>query len=327
MSIEAKTKFISNMKERLSGVLTVSAMDQMLNALSDEMGHYDISLSDAVYGGKDDMLDAYLSALTIEGRSPKTIYRYNYVISRLLKSVLLPVCEISVYDIRRYLGGEKERGISDNTLEGLRQVFSGFFGWLQREGLITVNPTGNIGAIKKKKKVKTIFSEIDVERMKTNSKTLRDKAIVCFLLSTGCRVSEVAGLNRDAIDLVNLECKVLGKGNKERVVYLDQVTGMLLHDYFVSRKDAHPALFIGKGTERLQPGGIRCMLKTLERCSGVENIHPHKFRRTLATNLSRRGMPIEEIAAILGHEKLDTTMKYIVLDQTDIKHAYKKYAS
>ena len=136
----------------------------------------------------------------------------------------------------------------------------------------------------------------------------------------------MCGLNRDDIDFTNLECKVLGKGNKERTVYIDTVTAMLLRRYLKDRADLNIALFCGKGTERIAPGGVRAMLKKIGERAAVENVHPHRFRRTLATNLINRGMPIQEVASILGHDKIDTTMKYVFIDKNNVKSAYRKYA-
>jgi site-specific recombinase XerD len=262
----------------------------------------------------------------VEGKSPKTIQRYKYILERMMNAIQIPTRQISVYDIRNYLSAEKQRGISDNTLEGIRQIFSAYFGWLHREGMITMNPVGNIGTIKHRKKVKDIFSEVDVELMKKACKTNRDLAIVTFLLSTGCRVSEMTGLNRNSVDLTKLECKVIGKGDKERIVYLSQVAGMFLEKYLNDRKDEDECLFRSKLGNRISTGMVRKMLKAIEKKSGVKNVHPHKFRRTLATNLIKHGMPIEEVAAILGHDKLDTTMQYVVLDKSAIKNAYQKCA-
>jgi site-specific recombinase XerD len=145
------------------------------------------------------------------------------------------------------------------------------------------------------------------------------------LLSTGCRISEICALNRNDIDIVNKEILVLGKGNKERTVFIDDVTAMLLQRYLEERKDDSEALFVGKGTSRLKPGGIRKILNAVATKAGVENTHPHRFRRTLATSLIDHGMPIQEVAAILGHEKLDTTMKYVYLNKTHVKNSYNKY--
>ena len=162
--------------------------------------------------------------------------------------------------------------------------------------------------------------------MKFGCKSARDRAIICFLKATGCRIGEVMRLNRTDVDFTTMECTVLGKGNKERTVYLDQVAALMLKSYLSQRTDDYPALFIGRGTERMTSNGIRKMLKELGQISNVTHVHPHKFRRTTATSLIRHGMPIQEVAAILGHDKLNTTMQYVVLDKTDIKNAYRKYA-
>ena len=274
----------------------------------------------------DDLLDAYTAAMQIQGRSEKTIKRYRYLIGRMMREVSVPTRSITVYHLRQYLAKEKARGISDRTLESTRQVFSAYFNWLHREQLVDTNPTANLGAIKYPKKIKVTYSEIDIEKMKFCCKTLRDRAIICFLLSTGCRISEMVGLNRADVDLNNLECTVLGKGNKERTAFLDSVTGMLIRDYLAQRTDDSPALFVSRRGKRLSAQGVRAMMANLAKDSTVDHVHPHKFRRTLATSLIRHGMPIQEVAAILGHDKLDTTMQYVVLDKTDVKNSYRKYA-
>ncbi len=177
------------------------------------------------------------------------------------------------------------------------------------------------------KKNKLPFSSVDIERLKENCNNVRDKAIICFLLSTGCRIGEVVSLNKNDIDFQKKQCKVLGKGNKERIVYLDDITIFFLKKYFSERVDNYEALFIGKGSFRMTPGGIRRVLVKLGEKAGVENVHPHRFRRTLATNLIYRGMPIQEVAKILGHEKLDTTMKYVYIDNNNLKFSYNKFHS
>lgn len=326
MAIEAKVTLLRSMEHQLSTMITAADMTRVLSALADQLANYDVEQMDDGAVKADDLLDAYTAAMTIQGRSEKTIDRYRYIVERMMAVVKAPTREITVYHLRSYLAREKARGISDTTLEGVRQVFSAYFNWLQREGLIDANPTANLGAIKCAKKLKATYSEIDLERLKFFCKTVRDRAIVSFLLSTGCRISEMTQLNREDIDFANLECTVLGKGNKERTVYLDPVAGMHIREYLLGRSDDLPALFIGKGTQRISAQGVRAMLKRLERITSVEHVHPHKFRRTLATNLIRHGMPIQEVAAILGHDKLDTTMQYVVLDKTDIKNSYRKYA-
>ena len=327
MSIESKATFLMALENRLSAEITASDLSKIMSAVSDQLCDYEITQLLANSYDADDFLDAYIAALRVEGRSEKTIGRYRYLIQRMMQSVNVKTRFITVYHLRQYIAQEKARGISDSTLEGDRQVFSAYFNWLHRERLIDINTMANLGTIKCQKKIKTTYSDVDIEKMKFCCKSIRDRAIVELLMSTGCRISEVIQLNRTDIDLTNLECKVLGKGNKERIVYLDSVTGMLIQQYMEQRTDDLPALFIGKGTDRLKQGGVRYMLKKLQTSGQIgTNVHPHKFRRTLATNLIRHGMPIQEVAAILGHDKLDTTMKYVVLDKSEIKHSYRKYA-
>lgn len=326
MGMAEKATFLKAFEHELSDHVTATTLANVLSIASNILGGYDVVRVEAENPDKDDLLHAYVSAMQIQGRSEKTINRYVYTIKRMMEKVNVSTRQITVYHLRRYLAEEKDRGICDSTLEGTRQIFSAYFNWLQREGLLLQNPTANLGTIKCQKKVKRIYSDIDVERLKYECANVRDRAIICFLLSTGCRISEMTQLNRDSINFATLECTVLGKGNKERTVFLDAVSGMLIKEYLNTRKDECPALFAGKGSERLTPGGVRFMLRKLSEATGIENVHPHKFRRTLATNLIRHGMPIQEVASVLGHDKLDTTMQYVVLDKTDVRNSYFKYA-
>ena len=326
MAMEDKAGFLRQLETELSSKLTAVDMVKALSAVSDVLGGYELVTLNARPSEKDDLMGAFISAMQIQGRSAKTIDRYKYILKRAFRAIGVYTRQVTVYHLRQYLADEKERGISDRTLEGYRQIFATYFNWLQREGLIQKNPVANLGAIKCQRKIKQTYSEVDIEKLKLHCKSLRDRAIVCFLLSTGCRISEMIQLDRDSIDFNSLEVTVLGKGGKERTVYLDPVAGMTIKQYLAERTDDESALFVGKGTERLKPGGVRLMFKNLSESSGVEHVHPHKFRRTLATNLIRHGMPIQEVAAILGHDKLDTTMQYVVLDKTDVKNSYRKYA-
>ena len=326
MSIASRQMFLEEAERRIGDRFTVTDTRDAMRLLSDVLSEYEIEYTGQQDDSSSDFVRAFLDAKEIEGRSKKTIDRYDYVIRRMLKSIKAPIRSITTYHLRAYLMDNKNRGISDNPLEGIRNVMNSFFGWLWREGMIERNPCANIGPIKIRKQIRLPFSAEEMERIKEACHTMRDKALVSFLLSTGCRISEVCGLNRDDIDFVSMECTVLGKGNKERTVYIDSVTAMLLKRYFKSRADQENALFIGKGTDRMTPGGVRARLKTIEQQAGVENVHPHRFRRTLATNLINRGMPIQEVAAILGHDKIDTTMKYVFVEKENVKSAYRKYA-
>ena len=326
MSMEATTTFMHSLEQRLSSLLTANDAKRVMAEVADSLSGYEMNVRPGGVEDHDDLLDAYLAAMEVQGLSPKTIERYRYVIQRMMNAVQVSTRQITVYHLRRYLADEKGRGISDSTLDGDRQVFSAYFNWLQKETLIQTNPTTNIGAIRCAKKIREVYSDADLAKLKMKAETARDRAIIAFLEATGCRISEVVQLNRGDVDFARLECTVLGKGNKERVVYLNEVAAMLLKEYLEQRTDELPALFTGKGTDRLKAGGVRAMLCKLADKAHVGHVHPHKFRRTLATNLIRRGMPIQEVANILGHDKLDTTMKYVVLNQADVAHAYKKYA-
>ena len=186
MSIEAKALLLKDMEQRLSTEITAADMGKVLSALADQLAGYQLMQTDPGVLDKDDLLDAYTAAMQIQGRSPKTIERYRYAILRMMKVVKVRTRSITVYHLRQYLAEEKARGISDRTLEGTRQVFSAYFNWLQREGLIDTNPTANLGAIKYQKKIKVTYTDIDIERLKYNCASIRDRAIVCFLRSTGC---------------------------------------------------------------------------------------------------------------------------------------------
>lgn len=329
MSMADKQMLLKSLEGELGNILTVAQMDQVLKAVNEQLNDYDVLKTSEDVCDSLDLIDAFLSAKKVEGRSSKTLDRYKYIMQRLTNELHVSVSKINVYHLRSFLSKEKERGICDNTLEGYREIFSSAFGWLHKEGLIQSNPCTNLNAIKVQKKVRMPYSDVDIENLKDGCTSIRDKAIICFLRSTGCRISEVCGLDRDDVDLQRMECKVLGKGNKERTVYFDTVTALILKRYLASREDEDPALFVSeKRKGRMQPGSVRFILKKIESCSGGElsNVHPHRFRRTLATNLINAGMPIQDVAVILGHEKLDTTMKYVYQSKEGIKNSYQRYA-
>lgn len=304
MAMDSKITLLNAIKDLSADILTQTQADRMMGLVADELARYKVEVVENEESKADDCLDAYLSAKAVEGRSEQTIERYRYLITRLMTSIKVQTREVTVFHLRKFLGDEKARGISDTSLEGMRQCYAAYFNWLHREGLIVHNPCANLGAIKCRKVVKRAYLDTEVEKLKRACCNLRD--------------------------LAKGECKVLGKGNKERVVYFDSVTAMIIGDYLESRTDEYDALFPGNSyrnrSSRLSAQGIRKMLHTVQDMACVEtNVHPHKFRRTLATGLIHHGMPIQEVAAILGHEKIDTTMRYVVIDKGDVKHHYNKY--
>lgn len=327
LSLEAKKDFIDDVSVKLEDDLTVSKMRRVQESIAEALAGYSMEHEQNEENTlqSKELLKKFFQAKNTEGRSKGTLARYEYIMEKLLAHAKIPVSKITIDHIRAFFEFEKERGISDRTLEGYRSTFSSIFSWLHKEELISRNPCANLAPVKYQKKILYPFSQTDIEVLKENCEDIRDKAIVCFLLATGARINEVCSLNKDDINFRKMECKVIGKGNKERTVYIDTVAAMVLRRYFEQRKDCSKALFAGRGSERLTTHGVRIMLKRLERKSGVENVHPHRFRRTLATNLINHGMAIQEVAAILGHEKIDTTMKYVYIGQRSVKESYNKY--
>ena len=325
-TLDAKVSFMNQMEIRLSTEITADAMGRTMKAMSDVLEGFDMQEVMRGDEGPDDLLTGFINALRVEGRSQKTIDRYVYEIGRLMKFLNVPTRKVTVYHLRDYLAKEKARGISDNTLKGLREIYSSYFNWLQRESLIERNPVVNLGTIKVPKKKKELYSEVDLEKLKRNCTNSRDLAIVLFLYATCCRIGEVVELNRDQVIIENQKLVVHGKGDKERKVYFDTVTADALKQYMDERTDDCEALFINRYKQRLSANGIRCMLKELAKRAGVHHVHPHKFRRTKATAMARSGMPIQDVQAILGHEKIDTTMQYVQLNDTDIENSYRRFA-
>lgn len=328
MAIDAKQTMLSQIENGCADIVTARDMPRILKVINDVLEGFSVTqtVREEWTAGEDDLLSSFVASLKISGRSDKTIARYTYVIGRFMAFAKVRTRSVNVYHIRLWLAAEKERGIQDSTLEGSRQVLSSYFGWLHREGLIERNPMGNVGTIKVPKKLKKTYSGVDLEKLNQACECIRDRAILHFLRATGCRISEMTGLNRDAVNLAAGEVVVYGKGGKERTVYMDDVAVMLLRKYLEERNDNSEILFTGRRGERLRPGGVRIMLNKIGEAAGVEHVHPHKFRRTLATEMSRRGIPLQEVANILGHEKIDTTMRYVVLNKDDIKSSYRRFA-
>ena len=333
MSIEAKEAFINRIKTKLNDSLFPLEMEKLLDSINACLYGLKIELDSdiieerSVYIG-DDFLGIFINALKIQGRSKCTIENYSYAIKMLLDYIKTDTKLITANHIRSFIAFKKDQGMAESSLESYRLIYSSFFNWLFHEGLIERNPMINVGAIKVPKKIKKSFSDTDIELLKTKSKNPRDIALVTFLLSTACRIGEIINLNIDDVDFVNKECTVRGKGNKERKVYLDEVCVLFLKNYLLKRTDNNPALFVSLRYphDRILEDAVRVSLRKLGANAEVDHVHPHKFRRTKATNLIKHGMPINEVATVLGHGKLDTTMEYIVMDDSTVKHDYHKFS-
>lgn len=326
MGVLDKKLLLEDLEHRLESAVTAAELRVILAAAGEVCENYNVEASrHAAEDNSEGLIRLFLDAKVSEGKSAKTVDRYGYVLHRLQRDTGVPLSRTTVYHLRSYISSELDRGVAASTLDGNRSVYSAFFGWLHKEDLIARNPCANLAPIKKKKDKKLPFSGEDLVRIQDAAAgDKRDAAIIAFLLSTGCRISEVCGVDRDDVDLSAQQLIVLGKGNKERSVYIDDECKVRLRAYLDLRTDTCPALFTGRGTERMTPGGVRAMLNRVAAEAGVENVHPHRFRRTLATGLIDRGMSVQEVATILGHEKLDTTMRYVYVDQKNVEHAFRR---
>ena len=275
-----------------------------------------------------DFVELFLSANRIEGCSDKSLKYYKSTIIAMLISLDKNVKYIVTDDIRGYLTEYQQKdGLSKVTIDNIRRILSSFFSWLEDEDYILKNPVRRIHKVKTGTNIKETYSDEALELMRDNCTELRDLAMIDMLASTGMRVGEMVLLNRNDIDFNERECIVFGKGSKERVVYFDARTKIHLQNYLNSRKDNNEALFVSLKApyERLQIGGIETRLREFGKQLGLHKVHPHKFRRTLATMAIDKGMPIEQLQQLLGHRKIDTTLQYAMVKQNNVKIAHRKY--
>ena len=304
-------------------------LDDIVDKVAEVLQGYDVieRCTDIIPASDEDekILQRYAACLYVEGKSRKTIDQYLYRLRDFRKHSITTLKQVGVYDIRMYLGLLKQRGNVNSTLEGVRNYLCSFYKWMVLEGLIDKNPTDLLKPIKFKSKKVDPFSELDMERIRNGCENLRERALVEILVSSGVRVSELTALDLSDIDFetksVHVRC---GKGDKERTTYLSDIAVYYLTKYLELRKDNDPALFISK-LGRLQPGGVRLILKNIEERCGVDDIHPHRFRHTFATVLSKNGMPVLHIQQLLGHVNTDTTLIYIELDSNMIQYEHNQY--
>mgnify|MGYP002751904185 CR=1 FL=1 len=277
---------------------------------------------------KQNFVELFLSAKRIEGCSEKSLKYYKATIEAMLNELQKDVKHIVTDDIRGYLTEYQEKKKSSKvTIDNIRRILSSFFAWLEDEDYILKSPVRRIHKVKTGTNIKETYSDEALEIMRDNCTELRDLAIIDILASTGMRVGEMVSLNRSDIDFNERECIVFGKGSKERVVYFDARTKIHLKNYLESRVDDNPALFVSLKApyERLKIGGVEVRLREFGKRLGVQKVHPHKFRRTLATMAIDKGMPIEQLQQLLGHSKIDTTLQYAMVKQSNVKIAHKKY--
>ena len=275
-------------------------------------------------------LRMFLAAKTIEGCSNRTIQYYRVTIEKMLTVMNQPIRKISTDDMRSYLSQYQEwNGCSKVTVDNVRRNISSFFSWLEEENYILKSPMRRIHKIKTNQQVKEIITDEDIERLRDSCSCKRDLAMIDLLYSTGIRVGELVNLNISDVDFEARECVVFGKGGKERKVYFDAKSKLHLQAYLSSRVDDNEALFVTLDAphDRLKISGVEIRMRSLGRSNNMTRIHPHKFRRTMATRAIDKGMPIEQVQKILGHSQIDTTMQYAMVNQSNVKSSHQKYIS
>lgn len=277
---------------------------------------------------EEDFFAAYIAAKRVEGCSEKTLEYYSATIHNALSIIQKPVKYITTDDLRLYLDNyQRKGGAGKVTIDNIRRVLSSFFSWLENEDYILKSPVRRIHKVRTGKTVKDTYSDESLEIMRDFAGNIRDLALIDLLSSTGMRVGELVKLNISDIDFENRECVVFGKGDKERKVYFDARTKIHLQRYLSKRRDDNPALFttLLAPFNRLKISGVEIRLRELGRKLNIPNVHPHKFRRTLATVAIDKGMPIEQVQHLLGHQNIDTTMQYAMVNQTNVKISHRKF--
>lgn len=318
---EKVVKIINEMAEYLN----VSQMKKLQEILLKTFSEHEATKAEI---SNSEYLQLFLDAKKIEGCSERTLQYYRTTIERLLCNVMTPIRKMSTEEIRRYLVDyQKINNCSKVTVDNVRRNISSFFSWLEEEDYILKSPMKRIHKIKTKQQVKETISDEAIEQLRDNCKCSRDLAIIDLLYSTGIRVGELVNLNIADIDFEARECVVFGKGDKERKVYFDAKAKIHLQEYLNSRHDSNPALFatLDAPYERLKISGVEIRMRNLGRMLNMDKIHPHKFRRTMATRAIDKGMPIEQVQKLLGHSQIDTTMQYAIVNQTNVKTSHQRY--
>ena len=327
-----KEKLIQEISNAMTDVLSIEQMVQLNGVLLQIVSKYTIMKDGEKMhedtATNDRLLEIFLSAKQVEGCTTPTIKYYSSTIKQLLKKMPKKVVDYSTEDIRAYLAVFQRKNKSSKvTIDNIRRIFSSFFAWLEEEDYIIKSPIRRIHKVKTGTQVKEILTDENIEHLRDNCIKIRDLAMIDLLASTGMRVGELVKLDREDINFNERECIVFGKGNKERIVYFNARAKIHLQQYLSTRKDRNKALFVSlaKPHNRLQISGVETRLRKIERQAKILRVHPHKFRRTLATMAIDKGMPVEQVQKLLGHVKIDTTMHYAMVSQNNVKLSHRKY--
>lgn len=323
-SINTEEKLVNILNE-MSEYLSVSQMKKLQEVLLRNLAE---KTADKKQIANEEYLRLFLDAKKIEGCSERTLQYYGSTIGHLLAHIDTPLRRMGTEEIRTYLVNyQKRNNCSNVTVDNIRRNISSFFAWLEEEDCILKSPMRRIHKIKTKVIVKETISDEHIEKLRDACALKRDLAIIDLLYSTGMRVGELVNLNRNHVDLEQRECVVFGKGDKERRVYFDARTKLHLCEYLNKRTDMNPALFVSLDAPhaRLKISGVQIRLRSMGRRLNLPRIHPHKFRRTMATRAIEKGMPIEQVQKILGHAQIDTTMQYAIVNQNNVKFAHQRF--
>lgn len=324
-----KQNLITDVVQEMLPYLNNAQLKRLQEVLQHSLVNYEIAENEnRDQSSEQNFVELFLSAKRIEGCSEKSLKYYKATIETMLTTLDKEVKYIVTDDIRGYLTEYQEKNNSSKvTIDNIRRILSSFFSWLEDEDYILKSPVRRIHKVKTGTNIKETYSDEVLELMRDNCTELRDLAMIDMLASTGMRVGEMVLLNRTDIDFNERECIVFGKGSKERVVYFDARTKIHLQNYLNSRFDSNDALFVTLKApyNRLQIGGVETRLREFGKQLGLSKVHPHKFRRTLATMAIDKGMPIEQLQQLLGHRKIDTTLQYAMVKQSNVKIAHRKY--
>ncbi|MBR6954006.1 MAG: tyrosine-type recombinase/integrase [Clostridia bacterium] len=329
-----KDQLISNILRGMQSALNNAQLLQLQSVLQESLARVVITPSEGKAAtsepSNEQLLTAFLDAKRVEGCSGKTVRYYETTLRKLFAGLNMPMTQVKTEDLRTYLSDYRQRtDCSKANIDNLRRIFSSFFSWLEDEDYILKSPVRRIHKVKSEKQVKETYTDETLEALRDGCTCLRDLAMIDLLASTGIRVSELVRLNRADIDFEGRECVVFGKGSKERPVYFDARTKVHLRNYLESRSDDNPALFVSLQNphRRLEISGVEIRVRQLGRRLEVGRVHPHKFRRTLATRAIDKGMPVEQVQRLLGHSKIETTMEYAMVDQSNVKLSHRKFLS
>ena len=325
-----KDELTTEVMQQMLPYLDNAQMKHLKMVMEQTLFHYEVSSTEIKPEDDDsaELVTKFIAAKRIEGCSDKTLKYYQTTINAMIFAVDKNVRRIETEDLRTYLTEyQSKKQLSRVTIDNIRRILSSFFSWMEDEDYIIKSPVRRIHKVKTACNIKETYSDEELEKMRDNCDEIRDLAMIDMLASTGMRVGEMVLLNRDDIDFSERECVVFGKGDKERIVYFDARAKLHLQEYLDSRTDDSQALFVSLRApyRRIQIGGIEHRLREIGNRLNISKVHPHKFRRTLATMAIDKGMPIEQLQRLLGHQRIDTTLQYAMVKQSNVKMAHKKF--